>query len=376
MKSVLDEIRKLRKNNPLNIDKSNKNRHRIVVWEPRGEKTAYCFSPPVYDLLGNLVDLKFTEQKDGIFFKGSSAEVVANDILTLKNKFGRCHLTFACPFQYKSEGYMVCGSDVVFPTLNGIAYKAKIKNQEPFSFFLECEDPFLEVRENDKCFALMREQFKPFVTVSCIGVLDQNGSVIAPVKISSEKKGGQLYLLQLEPQCAEGEWLFFEINLYEPKLLQDTTVESRHPRMNNAFGGVAFVGTTESYGEQWLYIRPEFSTIVDLMNKRVQKVVLHFPKLGANCISISAFNIAARFCSFGSRWRNKVAQTSEAGKPTWAHRHLRLDITRFVVDPIGKQIKTTPGILLKPKTKGDTFSVFSTGDHYFAPVIMEIRYRD
>ena len=376
MKSVLDEIRKLRKNASFNMDKSDKNRHRVTFLEPRGEKTAYCFSPPVYDEAGNPAELKFVQKENAVFLKGTSGEIYAEEGLVLKNKFGNCKLMFAHLFQYKSEGYMVCGEDVIFPTLNGVAYKAKIGSRKEISFILEFSDPFWQVRENDKCFALMKEQFKPFLTVSCIGALDRQGVVVAPLKLSSEKEGPQRYCLQITPQCADCEWAFFEINLYEPKLLQDTTVESRHPRMNNAFGGVSYIGKTDSFGEQWLYIRPEFASIVDLMNKRVEKVILHLPKLGANCIAVSSFKIAARFCSFGSRWKNKIAQTEEFGRPTWEPHYLRVDLTPFVVEPFGKYMKPTPGILLKPKKKESPFSVISTGDHYFAPAIMEIRYRD
>ena len=51
MKSILNEIRKLRRNDYLKIDYYNDNRYRIIVDNINGTKSAYCFSTPIYNYL-------------------------------------------------------------------------------------------------------------------------------------------------------------------------------------------------------------------------------------------------------------------------------------------------------------------------------------
>ena len=73
--------------------------------------------------------------------------------------------------------------------------------------------------------------------------------------------------------------MLFEANLYESKQIQDTTVESANPEVNNAFGGTAFIGNTTEFGEQWLYSRPDYSKFSELTDRQIIKAVLHMPKL-------------------------------------------------------------------------------------------------
>lgn len=90
----------------------------------------------------------------------------------------------------------------------------------------------------DKFFALMSEKFRPFVVVSCIGTVSEGSNIIAPAKISFLKITDRKYEITVSPCSTLGESVFFEINLHEAKLFQDTTVESNNPKTNNAFGSV------------------------------------------------------------------------------------------------------------------------------------------
>lgn len=88
--------------------------------------------------------------------------------------------------------------------------------------------------------------------------------------------------------------------MYENKFFQDTTVENLHSTVNNAFGSTGFIGNTALYCEQWLYSRPDFSRMAEVMNKRVNKTVLHMPKYNNSNVELGAYKVASRFCSFGS----------------------------------------------------------------------------
>ncbi|MBR2453762.1 MAG: hypothetical protein IKB35_02045, partial [Clostridia bacterium] len=171
---------------------------------------------------------------------------------------------------------------------------------------MEAPKRFFNVRSNEKCVALMAERFKPYVSVSAIGTVNESGNVVAPAVIKWKSISGGKYLISISSSLDNGEFVMFECNLYAPKLFQDTTVESNNPSVNNAFGSSAFIGRTELFGEQWLYMRPAEKIFKDLKDKTIKSVAVHFPVLGRCEVPIYVFGIERRFCSFGSNWENKV----------------------------------------------------------------------
>ena len=129
------------------------------------------------------------------------------------------------------------------------------------------------------------------------------------------------------------------------------------------------------YGEQWLYSRPDFSRMSEIMDKSIQKAVLHMPKLNQSKVEFRAFNVKARFCSFGSNWGNKIGEGIPISDSTVNGRYQSIELTPLLVDPRTKTIVRSEGFILKPVIKGGGFSVIGTGDSYLAPQIMEINFR-
>ena len=159
--------------------------------------------------------------------------------------------------------------------------------------------------------------------------------------------------------------------MYEGKLIQDTTVESMHPTMNNAFGGTAFLGTTDYLGEQWLYSRVDFSNISQLHNKKIIKAILHIPKLNKSNGLLTANRISSRFCSFGSNWKNKIPVTKQFSESFISNGYHHIDITSLV-RRIGKQSES---FVIKTKATDNKSTVISTGDSFFNPQIIELKYK-
>lgn len=376
MQSVLNEILSLRNQRPILVDYQNKNRYRLVAQEDDGTRTAYCFSTPIYNLESRkLIDLTFESEDGRIYTVGSNANITIADRVQMQNTEGICIIDLPHKPTRNSGKEIQCGNDVIYPTANGIAVKACVKGTDKISFTIEVQQPFMNIRQNDKCFALMREKFRPFVTFSCIGTLDSTGKLIAPAKINYQKLGDRKYMLTVSSTSPFGSSVLFEVNLYENKLFQDTTVESLNPKTNNAFGSTAFIGNTALFGLQWLYSRPDYSRLSELMDKRINKAILHMPKYNKNNVELSAFRVAARFCSFGSNWDNKIESGAAISSSTVAGGYQSIDLTSLVVDPRTRTIAKSEGLILKPMVKDSGFSAVSTGDSYYAPQILEINYR-
>lgn len=375
MYSVLSEITRLRGGQKPIIDYRNSNHYRIVTLEENGFRTAYCFGVPIYNRkTRKLVEMRFHESNGIGKAYGSNAEITAEDSIVLKNGDGDCKIDLSGKPRLGKGAGVQYGMAEIFSTLNGVAVRAPCIADQLYTIRLFSGPPLsMNARANDRCLALMREEFKPFVTVSCIGVLDGSGKVIAPCMLCYQKTSDTEYAIILSHASPYGQKLLFEINLHEDKLFQDTTVESLHPELNNAFGGTAFIGNTAAYGEQWLYSRPDFSKLPELYGKQIRRAVFHLPRHGGSS-GLSALGLTARFCSFGSNWGNKVKAAENVTEASASASYQSLDITNLIIDRNGF-LKPSEGFILKSREKKGGFSAVSTGDSFFAPQILEVSFR-
>lgn len=375
MNSVLNELSVLRKNAPLVIDHKNSNRYRVVAAEPDGSKTAYYFTAPVYNTrTRKAVDMRFYSNGERVYATGSNASITVTGNMRMENAEGACTLSLAARKSRVSEHGIVYGNEQICPTTNGVAIKSTCKEATPYTFTIEISKPFLEVRANEKCFALMSERFRPFVTVSCIGTTDVTGNIIAPAKLTWQKITDRKYTVTVTPCSSLGKAVLIEANLYEPKLFQDTTVESKNPKTNNAFGSIGFIGTTKEFGEQWLYTRPDVSRMTELNDKKILHAILHLPKWNNGAVELAAFMVSARFCSFGSTWNSKIAEAALLADSQITDHYIDIDLTSLLSDRHGRLLRGE-GLILKAKKKGAGFSVIATGDSYLSPQILEVNYR-
>ncbi len=376
MQSVISEIARLRDSKSYTVDYHNSNRYRLVVQERDGSKTAYYFSTPIYSQKeGKLLDVKFHLNGSTIYAVGSNANVTVSHNIAMENREASCKIELKQKAELVSPQRVRCGKHSIWPTTNGVAMKCDIRGEEKISFLLEVGQPFLNVRFNSKYFALMKERFKPYVVFSCVASMDVAGNVIAPAKLEYQKITDKKYCITVSATSPLARYVLWECNLYENKLFQDTTVESGNPSSNNAFGSVGFIGNTAAYGEQWLYSKLDYSRLTEIMDKRIQKAVLHMPKLNRSKIDISAFRVVARFCSFGSNWNNKTPGGAAVSDSSSNPGYQSIDVTSLLVDQRTKTIKKSDGLILKSKVKGSGFSAIATGDSYLAPQILEINFR-
>lgn len=375
MKSVLEEITALRGGSPLTVDYRNSNRYRLVIQENDGSKTGYYFSAPIYNIKsGKLVDAEFQANGDVAFLNGSNASVTISDKVLLEGAEGACSLYLPQRASYISPQELRFENNSIMPTLNGVAFRCNMQTEKEKSFIFEAGEPFLEIRVNDRYFAFMKERFRPLAVVSAIGCADVFGNITAPAKIEYQKLTDKKYKLTVSAASPLAHSVLFEVNLYENKLFQDTTVESKNPAVNNAFGSIGFIGNTELYGEQWLYSRPDYSKMSELTDKRINKVVLHMPKLSRGDARFKAFNVNARFCSFGSNWGNKISEGAPISVSETGGCYQNTELTPLLVDFKTGAMATSEGFILKPEIKNAGFSAVSTGDSYLAPQILEINY--
>lgn len=371
MTSVLNEIAKLRRGKTVDIDCRNGNRYCLICREADGTKTAYYFSAPVYCFrTRKLLDLRFRESGGVIAAVGSNADIMISDRVELSGPKGSVCLELPGRALLASPQRAEAGGCVLSPTVNGILVRCPSGSR----FTVECGQSGLGIRENDRCLAFMREDFRPLAVLSCIGADDSSGNISVPARLAYRKLTDRRYCFSVSAADDTKKEVIFELNLYENKLFQDTTVESADPSVNNAFGTVGFIGHSPFYGEQWLYSRPDLSRIPEMTGRYVRKAVLHVPEPGGGGGDVSAFRVSARFCSFGSVWDNRVAGGALVSEGMRADGYLSFDVTSLLVDPQTRTFSYSDGLILKPKGRAGGFAVLATGDSSFSPQVLEVNY--
>jgi len=375
--SILNEIRMLRKNGNLNINRKNSNRYRLLVHEEDASNTAYYFSTPIYGLKSRkLIDLRFRKDKDMYFAEGSNTNItVSGNEIIFKNSEGTLIVSWGAQQYFLHNRNLISDITEVYPTLNGVAVKVKHKDNADFRLHICVDKPFMNIRENTKCFALMSEGFIPFMTVSSIGTANSYGKICSPAKVSYHKIDDRSYYVNVTSVSSLHGTFMFEINLYEPKLFQDTTVESKNANENNAFGSTAFIGDSETFGEQWLYSRLDYSKISEVIDREIRKMILHIPRYNDSEVVLAGFEVAQRFCSFGSNWDNKIALARMISESSIKQKYQSIDITDLMVNRRTHSFNKSEGMILRSKVKGSGFTAIATGDNYYTPQILEINFK-
>jgi len=382
--TILNEIknlRKIRRLGTVSVNKNNRNRYRLLVDEDNGTSTSYYFSTPIYNKKGWLVKRDFQERRNILQAEGSNAEIrVSGREIKMSNDEGMATLLFE-----DITGSIITSDKIkLLQTLNGIVIKASDTDGE-ISFRINTNKIFAKLRNNTKCFSIMNEDFRPYLTVSVIGVLDASGKVCRPAKIACQKIDDQNYMVRIFDEFFSDEGiLMFEVNLYESKIFQDTTVESKHPGENNAFGSMGFIGRSEVFGQQWLYSRLDIANLPEILNMEINRAILHIPKYNSNSsdLQLIGYGISRRFCSFGSNWDNRIHETGAVTEPKISAKYCSFDITELIAERETGGFKNSEGLIVKANLKAnmgrdssDGYIAIATGDNYYTPQILEISNR-
>ncbi len=373
MESVVREIEKLRRGRNGVINTKNSNRYRVVYTENDGSETAYYFAVPIYNSkTKKIVSLKFNTTGDVSEHIGSSSNITISKRAILKNNSGACYIDFPSKLLVRSERFITYQFCTVYPTLNGIAIRVKEGEQLAKKIVIETDIPNLDAKCNSKCFSIMMSKFTPFITFSCIGVIDGSGSIVSEAYITYKKTGANRYELYLS-SSKSGD-ILIEVNLYEPKLFQDTTVESKNPQMNNAYGTTAFIGNSSGAGEMWLYSRPTQTIFHELYDKFIHSATFYVPILNESDITLIAHKLTQRFCSFGSTWEKKKTGTGESSASSILSGYYKISVfDMFTANRI--LLPQIQGFILKSQNRDDGFAVVPTGDSHLNPQILEMNYR-
>lgn len=365
-----ETLSRLRTEHIIEANEDAANRYRLFINE-NGGVTSYYFSSPIR---------RYSDCNGfGVFFDADSSHTMygTNCCVTIKDTIkltdGDTEISIDIPNHhqwYRSQGDIICGNVKITPTLNGICMRCPIGVGETFDVCLTAENVSGGLQHNSKYFALMKQQFVPGITISPIGV--KNDETVGALLLTvHQDKDSKRYRLSFTSQDISGE-MCVEFNMYEQKLIQDTTVESARPDENNAYGVVAFLGHSDEFETQQLYLKFNYPMLSDLGKERISSIRLYLPVLGGDMPPLEALHMDKRFCSFGSVW-NKRINPSDQYLPVKYHKgFICIELTEVMVDRMGK-LRFSNGIHLRVQRNSVEYCSFATGDSQLYPPVLEVR---
>ena len=119
-----------------------------------------------------------------------------------------------------------------------------------------------------------------------------------------------------------------------------------------------------------MYSRLDFSLVSDLFHfHEVRSADVFFPVYKKGKASVATYGVSARFCSFGSTWDSRVAETEYLSSLKNKKGFLTRNVTdRLKANPIADSL-----IMRCPGEQGE-FTAIATGDSCWAPPLLVVRY--
>lgn len=372
MENIIAKLNNDINRKPVSMDNS---RYGVIV-DDIASNTAYFFSSPIY-CIGEkrLAPMNFEElstqsfilkgtnsttkvDSSGFYFEKATGEVwVEMDLKGLQKCFGEQLLTDHCR---------------ILPTTNGVVVSCKATKEKPVTLRVKSSLSDAKIVNNSKSFSIMEERHTPLFSLSTLYAVNAKKRKL-PVLLKKRVENDSITLIIDSPELANAD-VYFEMNMYEHKLIQDTTVEKRRPQENNAFGSSAFLGSSNTFGEQWLYMKLDYSFLSGLQSMIIESAKIYIPNYQGQLLDIEAFSMDVRFCSFGSNWDNKALQGRRSLDVCVLDDYYCVDLTGIMTDKFGR-LKFSNGFLLKARGTQGQYCILATGDSCFNPPIVEIKYK-
>lgn len=348
--------------------------NRYCASEKSTPNQIYCFTSPIFRADNEKpVGDRFVCGNRCYEFYGSNSivKVFESSIQFYRqNKIDEVFFPSKQSFTAINSGKSLRSKDfLIYPTLNGVLIKAFIKtNSLPLTVQSYGSKT---AKNNSKYFAFMNGKFDPQFTINAMYAEDDYGSVFFNTDLSIRKRTDAVYEVEAH-SCKDATKVVYEINLYEPKLIQDTTVESRRPNENNVYGSISFIGKSPGCGTQFLYSRIDLSKLEKIKDRAFDSVKMYIPYYITTGAPLRLHTPFKRFCSFGSNWSNKIQSTDIHIDGKIQKGFFEFDLSPHLLDKRGN-LKVNEGIVIRPNTVEERFSIIATADNYFTPQILHFK---
>ena len=343
-----------------------------IDFKEKDHITKLIFGVPIkYKSNNKIVSPVLVEFNQSFVFCGSDSTItIKNNNYQFRKQDTIIDLFIDDVFEQCHDNTVQNRLSIVHPTLNGMKYTV---NANKFVFRMKVNIAF-DLRVNDRTITIIKDEFVPILTVSCLGAYGVKNEFLGIAQIIYKKVPDGFECTVFSP-FAETKKIEFEVNAFEEKMFLDTTVESKNVYMNNVYGSLAVIGRSNQFGEQILYTKLLSNEFLDLSPNRIKSIKLYYSKYVDSSGQLILCQLASNFCSLGATWNNKI----ETNLGTLYAHHIGpyfcIDITDVIVENSFSFISGFPYIL-KANTESNSLIPINTGDSYVASPFVCVDYYD
>lgn len=363
--STNEYLEKVTKNKTL-LKHNSDNRYLIKFQERDGSISEIYFSVPIRNQQTNdIIQAKFTNTDHYYKYSGSNMQLsINNNKIKFNNDKANPIVTLTDNYINKRNEKLIYLRSTISPTLNGLLFDI---SERQYTLNIYSVLPF-DLRINDRFVAMLGNDGKPFITISCLGAYSANNIFMGVSNIKYDRNDQHNLSVTVYHNNPNTTHFLFEINMFEEKIFEDTTVESKNPTLNNIYGSLAVVGNSGQYGDQWLYSKINM-TKLNTNNKKMRSLTLFYPQHDKSDNICSAHKLEKSFCSFGSIWNNKIDLSSVSAQMTAQNGFYYVDVSDMFINK--NALPHALAYVIRSKTHG---APLSTGDSYAYPPFMIINY--
>lgn len=247
---------------------------------------------------------------------------------------------------------------IVFPTLNGFA----IENDGSVKLKFTSEKQLALYDIGEYCL-LYDEREGLIFSINCMA-----DNLTERVNVIAESNGFEHCI---EVNAKSKDKVIVTVNGYAPKSLFDTVLDPLKPEFNHAYAENVHLWNEEEGGE-WLAIRPNCIVFSDLYSKKLRSARLYMRNLSHKHTNVFYGLLRYYWCAFTIMWATR--EQPEEWKNAYEERdgYYVLDITEYVKAMFLERVKMSPGLVIS--ARGSDGLVLSTGDNYFAPLLIEMEF--
>lgn len=327
-----------------------KNPYRIFA-EEDSKRTAYIFSVPIISYINNtFISNEWIQQDQKRIHRGINSTITySGKKIFLENNKDITEIKLKDNYEIR-------------PSLNGVTISS---TSSYIRFTLKTGYPYF-VRNSGTSFALMEQKHTPYLTVSPQLSKGKNNQFI-PTHLDAKLVGERKYEINIYATKDNIEQMSVEVNLYMPKLIFDTTIESGIPERNNVFGNYAIIGKSDDFGEQRLIfnLNNVQSSILDFDD--IKQVDMYIPVFGIQTGILKAYLAKEKWCTFNTNWSTIPKIKAKNIKFKNNKDYITADITEII------GILPNYGLMLKNEDRNG-YCAISTADSYDYPIIIKIQY--
>lgn len=376
--SVINEIEKIRKDRQPDGILENANEYRILLREDE-YSIAYYFSCPIYNSTDNkLITLDFSKDGDSYNFHGWDAAIkISKEGISISNDLGGIEIALDNIYLDKKndneKNFLMCGKQKIYPTFNGIAMEVSC-GETGHAIINGSLSSKMHSKKEDGYVSLSCGELKTFAVINAMYGKTASGK-IAPANLNFSMLNDYDFLIDifLEDNLDKVAKFMLEINLYTFKAILDSPIDNMRRDKNFAYSDIAFIEKNEIKQRQ-LYLRANMNYLQDLRNAHIDRAYLYLPQLSENDVSLDINGLSQYWCCFNLTWDVKPPYGETLSQPVQVGNYLRIDIKKYILSALWDDSSNGYGICLKVSDSVGEMIV-ATGDNYFMPPILEIKYK-